>query len=176
LGAASPIILELGDMGYGVPVLQREGGSYYRISDGTGSVLRMAMRLHMMFPGERQGEFSVNAGVELFVFTPKEHRRPDLFRPGLQDPQSLVVDEDVGHDTIVDEPNVYSMQGATISVRPAIAQIKKTSLYAHGGEPLYLVNALPMLKVVKGAPDAPRQGRAALSGGDPTHPKSDPRA
>jgi len=90
------------------------------------------------------------------VFTPKGHRRPDLFRPSPQDPQSLVVDEDVGHGTIVDEPNVYSMQGATIGVRPAIAQIKKTSLCAHGGEPLHPVSALPMFKVVKGAPDASR--------------------
>lgn len=151
---------EITDMGYGVPELRREGGSYYRMADGTGSILRMVIRLHVLLPGERPGEFSVNANVEMFVFTPKESRRPDLFRPEPQDPQSLVVDEDVGHDILVDEPNVY-VGDATISVKPAIAQIKRTSLYTKNGEPLYLVNAMPMFKVINDAHGATRQAGPA---------------
>lgn len=158
---AAPVTVEIADMGYGVPELRREGGSYYRMADGTGSILRIAIRLHVLLPGERPGEFSVNANIEMSVFTPKGSRRPDLFRPEPQDPQSLVIDEDVGHDTLVDEPNVYSVGGATISVRPAIAQIKRTSLYTKGGEPLYLVNALPMFKVVNDAHGAARQAGPA---------------
>lgn len=154
---AAHVNLEISDMGYGVPVIQREGGSYYRMVDGTGSILRMAIRLHVLLPGERPGDFSVNANIEMFVFTPQESRRPDLFRPDPQDPQSLVVDEDVRHDAIMDEPNVYSVKGTTISVKPAIAQIKRTSLYTKSGEPLYLVNALPMFKVVNNAPGVGRQ-------------------
>lgn len=153
-------------MGYRIPVLRTEGGSYYGINDDTGSVLRVAVRLNGAMSEEQHGNFSINASVDITVFTPKQRRRPDLFKPGPQNPQSSVVDEDVGYDAMLEEPNVYAVGDALISARPAIAQIKRTSLYTSNGEPMYLVNAVPLFKVLKdGAPAAgdhdPRARRVA---------------
>jgi len=149
LCGANAATLAIHDMGYRIPVLQTEGGSYYRLKDETGSVLRVAIRLNGTLTGARQGNFSVNTNVDMTVFTPSRHRRPELFNPTPQDPQSLVVNEDVGYEAILDEPNVYVVDNALISTRPAIEQIKRTSLYTSNGEPLYLVNAMPLFKVLK---------------------------
>ncbi len=167
---AGSVAMGITDLAYGVPALQREGGSHYRMADKTGSILRAAMRLRVLAPGGRPGEFSAGAQVEVFASTPRGSRRPDLLRPGPQDPHSLVVDEDVGHDTVMGEPSAYSVGGATISAGPVTAQMGRARLYTKSGGSACLADALPTLKVVNGAPGAAPQGGsedpAPLSGGE----------
>lgn len=164
MSSASPATLAIGDMGYRIPILQKEGGSYYRIRDETKSIIRISIRLNGTLPGAQQGDFSVNTTVDMTAFTPKEFRHPELFLSNPKDLESSIVNEDVGYDTMEDEPNVYSIENMLISTKPAIAQIKKTSLYSNSGEPMYLVNAIPLFKVLRdgaspegtGAPPARR--------------------
>lgn len=146
---SNPIAPKILDMGYRIPVLRTEGSSYYGINDETRSVLRVAVRLNGAMSEAQHGNFSINASVDITVFTPRQCRRPDLFNPRPQDPQSSVIDEDVVYDTMLEEPNVYAIGDALISAKPAIAQIKRTSLYTSNGEPMYLVNAIPLFKVLK---------------------------
>lgn len=72
----------------------------------------------------------------------------------MPDPRSTVVDEDVAHETISNEPSVYAVDGDTkVSVMPVIGQIRKTSSHSPNGEPVYIVSSYPIFKVL-GTPPA----------------------
>ncbi|MDD9814145.1 MAG: hypothetical protein OXU37_07790 [Thaumarchaeota archaeon] len=144
-------------MGYEVPGLQREGECYYLIKDGTGSILRVSMHISGIIARDGPGGHAVNVVAGTSVFTPKKSRHPEKFRPVPPDPMSAVTREDVEYETAADEPGVYVAEnGVSMSILPAIAQIRKTSAVTPNGEPVYIVNASPMLKVLA----APR-GRAS---------------
>lgn len=143
------------EMGHGLPVPQGEGGSHYRMRDETKSIMRLSIRLNETLPGAQQGDFSVNATVDMAAFAPEEFRHPELFLPRPTGLESSVVNEDVGHETMADEPNAHSMENTPIGASPAVAQIKGTGLHTRNGEPMCLVNAVPPFKVLKdGAPAA----------------------
>jgi len=78
---------------------------------------------------------------------------PEKFASSTPDPRSTVVDEDVAHEKIADEPSVYAVDdNTTMSVRPAVGQIKRTGAFAPNGEPVYIVSSSPIFKVLRARP------------------------
>lgn len=148
-------IRDIRGMGYEVPVPQKAGAGYYRIMDGTGSILRISAHINGLVAGTEPGNYAVNTTMSMFVFTPPKHRHPEKFRLALPDPRSSVVEEDVAYETISDEPSVYEVDKAVVHIRPAVAQLKKTGAVTPNGEPVYLVNSSPLFKVFGAAPEKP---------------------
>jgi len=153
LPSAEPAIQEAHVMGYRIPALQKAGDTYYRLKDETGSMLRMSVRINGLLAGPRPGDYVVNTATNMFVFTPEKFRRPEKFASATPDPRSTVVDEDVAHEKIADEPSVYAVEdNTTMSVRPAVGQIKRTGAFAPNGEPVYIVSSSPIFKVLRARP------------------------
>jgi len=153
LSVLESAIRDIRGMGYEVPVLQKAGAGYYRIMDGTGSVLRISAHINGLISGIEPGRYTVNTTMSMFVFTPAKSRHPEKFLPGLPDPRSSVVDEDVAHEAISNEPSTYAVGKAVVHVKPAIEQIKKTSAITPNGEPVYMVNSSPLFKVLGVLPE-----------------------
>lgn len=146
-------VREIRGMGYKIPTLQKAGEGYHRIGDGTGSILRLSAHINGLIAGPRPGDYIANTITNLFVFTPTKFRHPEKSLPSMPDPRSTVVDEDVAHETISNEPSVYVVDGnTTVSVMPVIGQIRKTSSHSPNGEPVYIVSSYPIFKVLGAVP------------------------
>lgn len=144
---------DIREMGYEVPMPQKAGAGYYRIMDGTRSILRISAHINGLVAGLEPGNYAVSTLMSMFVFTPTEHRHPEKFLPGVPDPSSSIVDEDVKYEIISEEPSVYGVDKAVVHIKPAIEQIKKTGAVTPNGEPVYMVNSSPLFKVLGVVPE-----------------------
>lgn len=123
---------------------------YYKINDGTGTILCVVIAIHHIAPraGRAQG-FDVDSSLQVSVFTPATNRSPENFVPYSEaDLASTIAVRDVDYDVLREEFSVYFMSdGTTLSVKAAMGQIDKTGFVTPHGEPIYIVNPLPVTKI-----------------------------
>lgn len=138
------------DMGYVTVTPRVIYPSYYKLSDGT--IIKALVSVNYLVPNPRAPDgFAVNSINLVAAFVPKEKRRPEAFQPYSQDElQSGIIDDDMDVEVMRENFSVYDLSnGMVLSVKTVVGQIRKTKFFNQDGEPVYLINANPIMKVKK---------------------------
>lgn len=145
------IFAEIKEMGYITIKPRVERPSYYKLGDGT--IIRALVHINSIVQDPRNHDgFNMNPTNLVAAFVPKEKRNPAGF---LQQPQGAnlaegIIEPDVDFQVLKEDFSVYELSnGLILSVKTIIAQIGKTKYYTKEGEPVYLVNMNPIIKVKK---------------------------
>ena len=143
----------ISEMGYVTCKPRRIEPSYYKINDGTRSILRVLIGINHLTPRAGSGrDFDVDSSNQISVFVPESARVPEDHVP--HSPADLlagIVVRDVEYEVLREEFSVYSLSnGMTVSVKAAMGQIDKTRFVTPYGEPIYLVNPFPVTKIQHG--------------------------
>ena len=85
------------------------------------------------------------------AFIPKEKRNPMLFQQyNPSELQSGITDEDMDAIPLKEDFSVYELSnGLIMSVKSVASSISKTRYYNPDGEPVYIVNSVPIVKIKK---------------------------
>lgn len=131
--------------------------NFYKLGDGT--ILGVITHLnHLITNPTDPNRVSTNFSSETFAFVPSGKRKPE----GKQLDESTsatVIDEDMKYTTLKEDFNVYDLSsGGVISIKTVLGQVQKTDRYNNVGEPIYNVNAQPIIKVKRGNRLAKRTG------------------
>ncbi len=124
--------------------------SYYKLNDGTGTIIRALITVECLIPDPSSfNGFKISTSARTTAFVPKENREPQNYKPFRPNElQSGVIDDDVGCDTLSEDFSVYELSdGSIMSVRTVVGQIKKTKFFTSEGEPLYMVDMNPIIKI-----------------------------
>lgn len=124
--------------------------SYYKLNDGT--ILKALVTVNYLLPDPRQPDgFNVNTTNILSAYVSKEKRRPQQYRPFTQaEITSSIIDEDVEFEVLRENFSVYELSnGLVLSLKTVVGQVKKTNLVDFGGEPIYIVDTKPIIKIKK---------------------------
>lgn len=145
------VLAEIKEMGYVTIKPRVEKPSYYKLSDGT--IIKALVHINSIVPDPRKPDgFNVNPTNLVSAFVPKEKRNPAGFQ---QQPQGTdlaqgIIEQDVDFDVLKEDFSVYELSnGLILSVKTVVGQIGKTKYYTKDGEPIYLVNMNPIIKVKK---------------------------
>jgi hypothetical protein len=141
---------DIKQMGYILVRSKRQSPSLYKLTDGT--IIKIEVSVNHFAPDPQQPEgFNVNSTNIISSFVPAQKRKPEAFKP--YSPQELntgVIDEDVEFDILQENFSVYELSNDFIlSVKPVLAQVKKTKFYSPIGEPIYIMNFNPVMKFKK---------------------------
>ena len=141
------VINNIRDMGYITVKPRKEYPSYYKLADG--AILKALVQVHAVVPSpEKPGEFRVASSNLINVFVPKEARHPAAFRPVTEPLTSGIVDDDVISEVMREQFSVYDLSdGTVLSVKTVVGQIQKTKHVTVEGEPVYIVNTNPIIKI-----------------------------
>lgn len=126
---------------------------YYRINDGTDTILRVLIVINHLTPRAGSArDFDVNSSVQVNAFVPVNRRTPGVFVPYSEtDLGSSIDTPDVKYEVLREDFSVYSMSdGTTISVKAAMGQIDRTRFVTPQGEPVYVANPVPVTKIRRG--------------------------
>jgi hypothetical protein len=138
------------DMGYVTVTPRHLEPSYYKLKDG--SIIKALIYVNHLIPAPSSPDgFTVSSTNLITAFVPKDKRRPEAFQPYHQaDIQSGILDDDMEPEPLRENFSVYDLSnGMVLSVKTVAGQISKTRYYTKDGEPIYTVNATPVIKTKK---------------------------
>jgi len=144
------VIQNIRDMGYVNVELATHHPSYYKLDDNT--IIKALVQIHALIPNPRNPEgFSVSSTNIINAYVPKENRNPEAFvQYTSQQLNEGIVNEDVNFEVLRENFSVYKLSnGLTLSVKTVVGQIKKSRYFTQDGEPVYIVNTQPIIKVKK---------------------------
>jgi len=148
--ATEEIEVWIRDMGYiTVKPLTLEP-SYYKLKDGT--IIKAHIHINHLSPDPRSPQgFAVNSTNMMISYVPKEKRNPNAFQPYSQtELQTGIIDDDMEPEPLRENFSVYELSnGMTLSVKTIAGQISKTKFFSQDGDPVYVVNTTPIIKVKK---------------------------
>ncbi len=138
------------EMGYVTAKPLKVEPSYYKIIDGT--IIKAIVNIHYLLPDSKSPQgYSINSSDTISAYVPMEKRNPMRFQP--YDPAQLrdgVIEEDIETETLRENFSVYELSNDMIlSVKTVVGQINKTKFFTQEGEPVYIVNTNPIIKVKK---------------------------
>lgn len=122
--------------------------SYYRLSDGT-IISALIMVDHLTPVLGSPDEFEVSSSSHINAFVPDGDRKPREFRQYQpHELQSGITDSDVKYDVMSEDFSVYELSdGKVMSIRTVASHIRKTKFRTKAGEPVYMVDTTPVVKV-----------------------------
>jgi hypothetical protein len=138
------------NMGYVLAKPRRIFPSFYKLTDGT--IIKIDIIMNHLVPDPRQPDgFNINSTNVVSSFVSRDKRKPEAFVPfSPAEPNTGIVDEDVEFDVLQENFSVYELSnGLVMSIKPVLAQVKKTKFYTEMGEPVYTMNFNPIIKVKK---------------------------
>lgn len=124
--------------------------SYYKLKDGT--IIKTLIHVnHVTGDPQSPQNFAMNSTNLIVAYVPKEKRVPAKFQPyGPSELSSHIIDDDMEQESLRENFSVYDLSnGMVLSIKTVAGQIKKTSLYTQDGEPVYVVNTTPIVKIKK---------------------------
>lgn len=138
------------DMGYVIATPRALYPSYYKLPDKT--IIKALVSINYLIPDPTSPEgYSINSNNMISAFVPKENRRPEKFQQ--YDPNELqtgIIDDDMDVEVLRENFSVYDLSnGMVLSVKTVVGQIRKTKFFTRDGEPVYLINTNPIIKVKK---------------------------
>ena len=144
------IINNIKDMGYITVTPRALYPSYYKLNDGT--IIKALAQIHGIVPDPKNPDgFGINSSNVVNAFVPKEKRSPERFFQ--YDPADLVqgiVEDDMDFEVLRENFSVYDLSnGFVLSVKTVAGQVRKTKYFSKDGEPVYIVNTNPIIKVKK---------------------------
>lgn len=138
------------DMGYVTVKPRVIEPSFYKLKDGT--IIKALIHINHLIQDPRSPQgFGVNSSNIIISYVPKDKRNPMAFQPvNPAEFQSNVIDDDMEPEPLRENFSVYDLSnGMVLSVKTVVGQIGKTKLYNQDGEPIYLVNTTPIIKIKK---------------------------
>lgn len=138
------------DMGYITITPRTIEPSFYKLKDGT--IIKALIHVNHLVPDPRSPQgFGVNSTNIVICYVPKEKRNPMAFQPySPAELQSGIIDDDMEPEPLRENFSVYDLSnGMVLSVKTIAGQISKTKFYSQEGDPIYLVNTTPIVKVKK---------------------------
>ena len=138
------------DMSYVTVTPRTLEPSYYKLKDGT--IIKALIHVNHLIadPKSPQG-FAVNSINIVSCYVPKDKRNPAAFQPF--DPTELrggIIEDDMEPEPLRENFSVYDLSNEMVlSVKTVAGQISKTKFLTQDGEPVYLVNTTPVVKVKK---------------------------
>ena len=124
--------------------------SFYKLKDGT--IVRAHIHINHLIKDPRSPQgLAISSTNMMISYVPKEKRTPDAFQHYSQtELQSGIIDEDMEPEVLRENFSVYKLSnGTTLSVKTIAGQISKTKFYTSDGEPVYVVNTTPIIKIKK---------------------------
>jgi len=124
--------------------------SFYKLKDGT--VIKALINVNHLIPDSKSAQgFAVNSSNIIVCYVPKEKRNPAAFQQ--YNPAEIkegIIDEDMEPEPLRENFSVYDLSnGLVMSVKTVAGQISKTKFFTQDGEPVYLVNITPIVKIKK---------------------------
>ena len=144
------ILSNIKEMGYITATPRVIYPSYYKLNDGT--ILKALVNVNYVLPDVHQPDgFSANTSNVISPYVPKEKRKPEAYRPyDHSELENSISDEDVEFEVLRENFSMYDLSNSLVlSLKTILAQVKKTSLIGIGGEPIYIVNMSPVIKIKK---------------------------
>jgi hypothetical protein len=144
------IYADIKQMGYILAKSKRQYPSLYKLADGT--IIKIEVLVSHLVPDPRRPEgFNINSQNIISSFVPTEKRKPEAFTPySTQELNVGIVDEDLDFVVLQENFSAYELSNDFIlSVKPVLAQVKKTKFYSITGEPVYTMNFNPVIKFKK---------------------------
>jgi hypothetical protein len=138
------------DMGYVTVTPRVIESSLYKLKDGT--IIKALIHINHLIQDPRSPQgFGINSSNIIISYTPKAKRNPTAFQPfNPAEIQTGVIDDDMEPEPLRENFSVYDLSnGMVLSVKTVAGQISKTKFYTPDGEPVYLVNTTPVVKVKK---------------------------
>jgi len=126
-----------------------EGWSMYELADG--SVLRgriIVLKIMKLGPHE----YGFKASSVFAVDPPEKLKGPpsgERFSP--EELEKSIVEEDIEFKTIKEEWNVFKVNDEMLFVKLVISKVSRTDKYDGDGDPIYLINSQPIIKIKKTA-------------------------
>ena len=119
--------------------------SYYELGDFT--ILSVLLNInHVLIDKPESGVGSINHSMDIRVFVPRRYKMDKPVQPGQQ---PNIIEQDVKCTPLKEEFNEYTVgSDITISAKAVVGQVVKMDTYSNAGEPIYNVNAQPVIKVV----------------------------
>ncbi len=140
----------INEMGYVTVKPKAIYPSYYKLSDGT--VIKALVNINYALPDPRFPDgYGINSNNIITAYVPREKRRPEAFQPfnPAELPQGII-EQDMDAEPLRENFSVYELSnGLIMSVKTVAGQISKTKYYTRQGEPIYIVNLNPVIKVKK---------------------------
>ncbi len=124
--------------------------SFYKLKDGT--VIEVHTHISRLIPDQQTPPgYAISSNNIITSYVKPENRRPGKFKPDEQtDLNSQVIDEDMDPIPLREEFSIYELSNKMkLSVKVVVGQVQKTSCYTRDGEPTYLVNVVPVIKMQK---------------------------
>jgi hypothetical protein len=138
------------DMDYVVPRPVAINPSYYKLKDET--IIKAFININHLIPDPNSSDgYAVNSTNIIMAYVPKNNRHPELAKPyNLSELKGAIIDEDIEPVTLKEDFSTYELSnGLTMSIKAVAGQISKTIHYNPDGEPVYIVNIAPIVKMKK---------------------------
>ena len=138
------------DMGYVTATPKSLEFSFYKLSDGT--IIKVLVHVNHLTPDPKSTQgFAINSTNMMVAYVPKEKRNPAAFQSyNSTELQKSIIEEDMEPEPLRENFSVYDLSnGMILSVKTVAGQINKTKCYTQDGEPIYLVNTTPIVKIKK---------------------------
>ncbi len=124
--------------------------SFYKLRDGT--IVKTLIHVNHLIPDPRSPQrFAIYSTNIIVTYVPKEKRNPEAFQSfNVAELQNSIIENDMETEPLRENFSVYDLSnGMTLSVKTVAVQINKTKFYTQDGEPVYLVNITPIVKIKK---------------------------
>lgn len=134
--------------GYLVVKPKKISPSYYRLV-GEDAIVEALVRLDSLVQNVSDPTgYSIKTTNVSKVYVPRENRNPKAFVPFLpSELEAGITNHDVPAEELSSEFSEYELSnGAIVSIRTIVNQIKKTKFYTQDGEPIYIVIVTPVTK------------------------------
>jgi hypothetical protein len=122
--------------------------SYYRLKGET--IIKASINInHLISDPNSPDGYSVNSSNTIMAYVPKEKRNPALAQPyNISELKGSIIDEDMEPVTLKEDFSTYELSnGLLMSVKAVAGQISKTRYYDQGGEPVFIINITPIVKI-----------------------------
>ena len=123
--------------------------SFYKLPKDNILVSALTNVSHLVSHITDPNGMSMNASTDVHAFVLKEDRKINY---KALDPNFKIetIEEDIEYEVLRENFNVYDLSnGMVMSVKTIISQINKTNGHNQEGEPIYNVNAQPIVKFKK---------------------------
>ncbi len=120
----------------------KENWCLYELEDGT--IIKLKTILMKIIPTGNNKNIAFNTANVVTVFSTKEGKG----KPTLPNTVRQIEKKDLPFKVVADEWNEYKLEdGRILKIKPSIVEISKGTTYDQYGEPSYLVQSQPMIKI-----------------------------
>lgn len=127
-------------------------------------MLRVLIGTTDLTPGTSDAQsFDMGSAVQIGALVPAKNRTPEKFVPHtVAETIPCMAIRGVEHGVLHEEFSTHdASNGITVSVKAAMGQIGKSKFVTPRGEPVYILNPVPVTKIQRDGGRAVRVGREA---------------